>query len=170
MSLARATRVRTTRRGEPMILFTVASFTFAISASVVDEIRSADVLKPFTPSPWLHTPTVRFTATHHNSTVFVVEANLHFRILPSPLTRVLLLRNRPVGIAVEQTHRMIEISTLYSLSRAFTGEEREWYRGLALMGEDVIPVVNPAAFLDEGQLERLRDTLSTRAQSKGAIA
>jgi chemotaxis signal transduction protein len=158
------------KRGEAMILFAVASYTFAISASAVDEIRSADALQSFTPSPRLRVPEVRHTLKRDGKTLFVVDANLHFRLLPSRITRVLLLRNVPIGIAVNETHRMTEVSAVYSLPRAFKGEERDWYRGVALIGEDVIPVVNPSAFLDEEQLQRLQLEIASERSTKGATA
>ena len=170
MSLARNSRVRAVKRGEAMILFAVASYTFAIAATAVDEIRDAAALKPFTPSPRLRVPMVNHTLTRDNKIAFVVNGNTHFRLLPSPMTRVLLLRNAPVGLAVGQTHRMTEVSALYTLPRAFTGEERNWYRGLALIGDDVVPVMNPAAFLDEEQLERLHAEYAAIIRTKGATA
>ena len=63
MSLARPTRAHAVKRGEAMILFAVASYLFAISAAAVDEIRSATSLEPFTPSPRVRVPTVRYTMT-----------------------------------------------------------------------------------------------------------
>lgn len=170
MSLARHSRVRTVKRGEAMILFAVASHTFVIAASAVDEIRDAAAMKAFTPSPRLRVPMVNHTLTRDGKTAFVVNANTHFRLLPSPMTRVLLLRNAPVGLAVGQTHRMTEVSALYALPHAFSGEERNWYRGLALIGEDVVPVVNPSAFLDEEQLERLHVEYAAILTAKGATA
>jgi len=170
MSLARPSRVRTVKRGEAIILFAVASYMFAISAAAVDEIRDATSLKPFKPSPRLRIPTIRHTLTREGRTSFVVDANLHFHLLPSPVTRVVILRNVPIAIAVEQTHRMTEVSSLIALPHAFTGEERNWYRGLALIGEDVVPVVNPKAFLDEAQLERLQAEYATVFAAKGATA
>ena len=170
MSLARAKRVRSTKRGEAMILFGVGAYVFGVSAAAVDEIRSADALKPFTPLPRMRVPTVRYTLLRDGKTFFVVDANLHFGMKASPVTRVLLLRHSPVALAVGQTHRMTEIAALYSLPHAFTGKEREWYRGLALMGEDLVPVVSPAALLDEMQLEQLRMAYSTERAVKGATA
>jgi len=46
---------------------------------------------------------------------------------------------------------MTEISALYALPHAFTGQERQWYRGLAVLAgtdgqPEVVPVVNPDAF------------------------
>jgi chemotaxis signal transduction protein len=170
MSLARPKRVRSTKRGEAMILFAVGPHVFGISASAVDEIRSADMLMPFTPSPRLRVPTVRYTAMRDSKTFFVVDAHVHFGVQPAPVTRVLLLRQSPVALAVGQTHRMTEISALYSLPRAFTGKEREWYRGLALMGEDLVPVINPAALLDEVQVQQLQIACSTERVARGATA
>jgi chemotaxis signal transduction protein len=169
MSLARPTRARPAKRGEAMILFAVAHYTFAISAAAVDEIRDAVAMKPFAPSPRFRVPTVLHTLTRDSRTAFVVNANMHLRLLPSPITRVLLLRNAPIGLAVGETHRMTEISLLYALPRAFTGEERSWYRGLALIDDNVVPVINPAVLLDNAQLERLQVEYSV-VIAKGATA
>jgi len=69
---------------------------------------------------------------------------------------VLILRNAPTAVLVDSTDRILEISALHALPRAFVHEERGWYRGLAVMGGDVVPVVNHNAFLDKAELEVLR--------------
>jgi chemotaxis signal transduction protein len=166
MSFARKARP-VVKRGEAMILFTVACYTFAIAASAVDEIRGIDSMQ------WITTPKVakvRHTLVREGKTLFVIDANLHFRMLPSHATRVIVLRGAPLAVAVDQTHRMTEITALYALPQAFKGEERHWYRGLALIGEDVVPVVNPAAFITPGELERLNRASGSESGAQGATA
>ena len=87
---------------------------------------------------------------------FVVSAAAHFQLPPSRPSRVLILRNAPTAVLVDSTDRILEISALHALPRAFVHEERGWYRGLAVMGGDVVPVVNHNAFLDKAELEVLR--------------
>jgi chemotaxis signal transduction protein len=74
----------------------------------------------------------------------------------SHASRVLVLRNSPTGVLVDSTDRIIEISSLHALPRAFTHEERGWYRGLAVVKGAVVPVVNHNAFLNRAELEILR--------------
>jgi hypothetical protein len=52
--------------------------------------------------------------------------------------------------------RIMEISALHALPRAFTNEERGWYRGLAVVNGAVVPVVNHNAFLSRAEMEILR--------------
>ena len=85
----------------------------------------------------------------------MVDASVHFHLKASTPARVLVLRNLPTAVLVDSTDRMTEISALHALPRAFTGDEREWYRGLALLGGEVVPVVNPAAFLSKDDQEIL---------------
>jgi chemotaxis signal transduction protein len=57
---------------------------------------------------------------------------------------------------VDATDRIMQISALHALPRAFTHEERGWYRGLAVVNGAVVPVVNHHAFLNKAELEILR--------------
>jgi hypothetical protein len=69
---------------------------------------------------------------------------------------VLILRDSTTAVLVDSTDRMMEISALHALPRAFTHEERLWYRGLAVVNDEVVPVVNPNSFLTQGEQEVLR--------------
>ncbi|MFB3916945.1 MAG: chemotaxis protein CheW [Terriglobales bacterium] len=167
---------RAARRAESVILFAVASSTFAIAATAVDEIRNTEGLKPLAHSPLAHAKLarVRHQLVRDGKTYFVVDAAFHFCMLPVPATRVLVLRNSSTAVLVSRIDRMAEINAIYPLPRAFTGDERRWYRGLALMSvsgrgqdEDVVPVVNPESFL--GAVEQQALAASVKAgKTKGA--
>ena len=88
-----------------------------------------------------------------------MDANLHLRILSSHATRLLLLRDASIALTADSIDRMAQITALHPLPHAFQGEERDWYRGLALIGEDVVPVVNPAALLSKAEIVKLQDSL-----------
>ena len=142
---------------ESVILFTVAGFRFAMAASAVSEIRSAQGLDLFYGgNRHKATAKVAYTLERNGVTHFVVSVGRHFHLPSSTSTRVLILRHTAVALLVDNTDRMIEISVLHALPRAFAGDERTWYRGLAIVNGDAIPVVNPAAFLSRGEVAVLR--------------
>ncbi len=127
-----------------MILFAVGPYTFAISAAEVDEIKDTHELKKtksgFTSSP------VHNTVIRGNKEYAVVDSAYHFRMLPSKSSRLLILRNHQVAVAADSIDRMTEIAAIYALPPEFRGEERNWYKGLAVLNGEVVPVVNAAAF------------------------
>jgi hypothetical protein len=47
------------------------------------------------------------------------------------------------------------LNAVHALPKAFRGEERNWYRGLAYIEDNVIPMVNPAGFLTAAEFEKL---------------
>ena len=146
------------RRSESVILFAVAQYKFAIAAHAVDEIRNLEGLQPLGQA-FSRAGKVRHVFQRDHRTYFVVDANLHLRILSSHATRLLLLRDASIALTADSIDRMAQITTLHPLPHAFQGEERDWYRGLALIGEDVVPVVNPAALLSKAEIVKLQDSL-----------
>jgi chemotaxis signal transduction protein len=148
-----------TRAGahEGVILFTVSGCKFAVAASSVKEIRGRQGLRN-SDFPGVSAPAdkLRYTLERSGVTYSVVDAARHFGLPPSGAQRILILRNSPVALLVDSTDRMVNIFALHALPRAFTGEERLWYRGLAVIGGEVVPVVNTAAFLSKSENAFLR--------------
>jgi hypothetical protein len=61
---------------------------------------------------------------------------------------------------------------VYALPRAFIGDERRWYRGLAYVEDHVIPVIEPTGFLTREEFQALdRVTRATESQREmeGAV-
>jgi chemotaxis protein histidine kinase CheA len=142
---------------EGVILFTVAGFKFAIAASVVKEIRGIEGLNAFTLGGIAaQVEKLKYTLERGGGTYFVVDANRHFRLPASSPGRLLVLRNSPAAVLVDSTDRMTDISALHALPRAFQNVERIWYRGLAVLNGEVVPVVNPNAFLSQEEQDELR--------------
>lgn len=140
-----------------MIVFAVGGFRFAIAAAAIKEIRSMDGLHAFTLGGIsAQIGKLTHTLERGGTTYFVVNAARHFQLPPTQPSRVLVLRNSPAAVLVDSTDRILEISALHALPRAFTHEERGWYRGLAMMNGEVVPVVNHNAFLNKAELEVLR--------------
>jgi len=144
------------RHADAMILFTVGESAFAIPATAVDEIRNAQGLRPIAGSS-IGYRKVSHTFLRGGRTYCVVDGNIHFGILPSKATRLLVLRQSNVSMLVSRIDRMAEVSGIHALPEAFTGEERNWYLGLAVLGsgtsEEVVPVVNAEAFLSRAEAE-----------------
>lgn len=139
-------------QGQPVILFTIGETTFAIAASAVNEIQGIEGMKSTG-----HFGKVRHTLQRDGRRYWVVDANVHFGLLPTHSTRVLLLTEFPIAVKVDAIVRMGEMTRLLPLPRAFQGDEHNWYVGLALIDGKVIPVVNPAGFLSHYDLNALED-------------
>lgn len=133
---------------KPVVLFTIGDTTFAIAAEAVSEIQSYQG-----PGVARQYQKVRREKLRDGHEYSVVNANQHFRILPTQSARVLLLAGSRTAVAVDSIERMAEIARVLPLPMAFSGEEREWYRGLALVGGKVVPVVNPESFTALGEVE-----------------
>jgi chemotaxis signal transduction protein len=150
---------------ENVILFTVGEFRFAIAAGAVSEIRSMDGLERFSSTGGHRVMAKVDYVLHRNGvTFFVVNAARHFGLAQAKPSRVLVLRQSAAAVLVDSTDRMAEISLLHSLPMAFERDERSWYRGLAVLNGEVLPVVNPAAFLSKGEAAVLRALYAQPAQ------
>jgi chemotaxis signal transduction protein len=142
---------------EDVIVFDVSGFKLAIAAGAVKEIRGMEGLHPFTLGGIsAQIAKLKHTLERDGTTYFVVDAARHFQLPASHPSRVMVLRNMPTALLVDSTDRIMEISALHALPPAFTHEERGWYRGLAVVNGQVVPVVNHGAFLNRAELETLR--------------
>ncbi len=148
MKIMRKTRRLAPRHGQSVILFAVGEQTFAAAASDVDEIRDLHGLIPVGDATRnTSVAKVKFFLERNHRRYYVVDAGLHFRGLKSVPTRLVVLREHPIAVLVDSIDRMTEISTLHSIPKSFCGQERDWYSGLALLNEKVVPVVKMPAFL-----------------------
>src|SRR5215813_12429479 len=137
---------------EDVIVFVVGGFKFAIAAGAVKEIRGMEGLHPFTLGGIsAQIAKLTYTLERSGTTYFVISAAKHFGLPTAQPSRVMILRNAPVAVLVDSTDRIMEISALHALPRVFTGDERSWYRGLAVLNGAVVPVVNHHAFLNKGE-------------------
>ena len=162
-----------------MILFAIGKTTFAIAASAVDEIRSLDGLVSCSmSSAYRSLRKVKFSFERNKKNYLVVDANMHFHSPPTQATRVLVLRNSFVAVLVDSIERMCELTAVQKLPQAFSGEERQWYRGLTAVDDKLIPVVNPQAFLSKAESAVALTELATRVSeathnastAKGAVS
>jgi chemotaxis signal transduction protein len=156
---------RKARRTEQLILFNVGAHRFAIAANAVHEIRSTDSLAGASAAlAQTELPHVQHMIHRGKRTYFVVHGGDHFQLPAARPTLVLVLRDSRVAVLVDAIDRMATISRLYALPRAFSGDERQWYRGLALIEDRVVPVVNPSGFLSEEEVRRLDEYAAIAAE------
>lgn len=155
-----------------VILFSVNKTTFAIAAGAVDEIRNLDGLTPFQPSFTARLAKVKHTLVRENKdpdqTYFVVDSAAHLRLKASTPARLMVLRGVKAAVLVDAIDRMTQIAAVHPLPRAFQGEERHWYRGLAIVEGRVVPLVNENSFLSRSEVTVLAAQKQARAQGVGA--
>jgi chemotaxis signal transduction protein len=150
-------------RTEEVILFAVAGHTFAIAASAIEEIRSTYGFSPATSEIALKAiPKVLHRLRRGRRWYYVVNACTHFDLPVSRPTLVFVLRHSHVAVLVDQIDRIETISRLMVIPQSFSGAERVWYRGLTLIDDNVVPVLNPDGFLTRNELAQL-DALDDRA-------
>jgi chemotaxis signal transduction protein len=158
-------------RTEQIILFRSSNQIFAISSSSVQEVRSVDSLAGAAmeinePS----VPKVRHLLRRGERKVYVVNSAAHFGLRPSPAALIFLLRKTRVALLIDGIEKMTTMTRLQALSGAFCHEERVWYRGLTVLDQNVIPVVNPQGFLTEQELLQLDAAAGALIEAEAANA
>jgi chemotaxis signal transduction protein len=154
------------RRSEQMILFRIAHQMFAISASAVQEVRSSDSIAG-TPAdlPRTELSKVRHVVKRGSRAIYVVHGGAHFGIPAAQSALVFLLRNLRTALLVDAIDRMASFTTLHALPEAFCYEERAWYRGLVVLDNNVVPVIDAQSLLRPSELELL--DAATQAAENG---
>jgi chemotaxis signal transduction protein len=158
----KAGTARVERSRQTAILFLLGSSTFAIDAESVDEIRNLEGLVEYKHHGHDRFRKVKYTLERQHRTYFVIDAGAQFRMPPSKPTRLLLMRRMAAGVLVDEIDQMQEIGRIHQLPLAFTGEERDWYRGLAVVKGRVVPVVRPECFLSKAEASILSASVADR--------
>jgi chemotaxis signal transduction protein len=155
-------------RTEQIILFRVSGQIFAISSAAVQEVRSVDNIAGMARElPESHLHKVRHSIRRGDRTQYIVNAALHFGLQPQPASLVFFLRRTRTALLIDGIEKMTTMSRLQSLSLAFQGEERNWYRGLTTLDQAVVPVVHPEGFLSLEELTIL-EAAQLAADAQGA--
>ena len=169
------------RRTEAVILFSVSGQAFAIAAGAIDEIRSTDNFSSVSSELDVKSVAkVRHRLRRNRKWYYVVNACAHFDLPASRPTLVLVLRDSCVAVLVDEIDRIETISRLMVLPQSFSGPECMWYRGLTLIDDSVVPVLNPSGFLTESELTQLdalngasipaqNEVAFRRSETQGAI-
>jgi len=124
LSIARAVAPVAATAG-PVILFTAGGMRFAISADEVQEVRGGDE---------------RTTISKLKGSE-LIDFALQVGLGEGILERLLVLKPGECALAVTDVERMASIPKVVSLPGLFRGMERQWYRGLLLLENEVVPLV-----------------------------
>jgi chemotaxis signal transduction protein len=157
-------------RSEQIILFRASNQLFAISSASVQEVRSVDSLAGAAVQVnESSVAKVRHAIRRTNRNLYVVNAPLHFGLRATPAALIFLLRNSRIALLVDGIEKMTTMTRLLALPGAFCHEERAWYRGLAVLDQNVVPVVNPLGFLTAEELSLL-DAVTSQQNLSSANA
>lgn len=155
MRMATAQKTKPVRT-EQIILFRASNQVFAISSASVQEVRSVDSLAGAAVEiSEASLGKVRHAIRRGERNLYVVNASLHFGLRPSPAALIFLLRKSRVALLIDGIEKMTTMTQLQALPGAFCHEERTWYRGLTVLDQNVIPVVNPGGFLTTAEISLL---------------
>ena len=126
------------RRGEPVVIFRLGSHRFVIASAEVEEVR--DLHQGDLP------PAIE--ARGNGGQLPVIAADRIFGVQSAKLEQLLVLKVRRVAVAIGRIEGMAELREIVELPRGFHGQERSWYRGLGLVRQQIMPVVNAAIFVE----------------------
>lgn len=153
-------------RAEQIILFRAGSQVFAISSASVQEVRSVDSLAGA--AVGVNEPSllkVRHAIRRGDRNLYVVNAPLHFGLRATPSALIFILRKSRIALLVDGIEKMSSMTRLQALPGAFCHEERVWYRGLTVLDQNVIPVVNPSGFLTIEEISLLDGLTANQHQN-----
>ena len=162
-----ATQKSNPARTEQIILFRASNQIFAVSSVSVQEVRSVDSLAGAAVE--ISEPSlgkVRHAIRRGEQKLYVVNAAIHFGLRPAPAALIFLLRKSRVALLVDGIEKMTTMTRLQALPGAFCHEERVWYRGLTVLDQNVIPVVDPSGFLTGGEISLLDGVTSARSSTE----
>jgi len=109
----------------PVILFTAGGMRFAVEANEVEEIRDRD-----------DRAAIRKLKEPES-----IDFAQHVGLGAGKLERFVVLKPGECSLGVTDVERMASLPRMVPLPRVFLGAERQWYRGLLLLENEVIPLV-----------------------------
>jgi chemotaxis signal transduction protein len=153
---------------EQIILFRIGEQLFAVSSASVQEVRSADTLtSAATAISVSSVPQVRYFMKRGEQVLFLVDGAAHFGLPVSPGILAFVLRNTRTVLLVHSIEKMSTMTRLQALPLTFCHEERQWYRGLTALEQNVVPVVCPEGFLSAENLALLDAAFPPKGETSG---
>jgi len=141
--------------GGPVVMFRLAGYQFLIASAEVEEIRD------------LHSASLpaAIAARGSGRQIPVIAADQVFGLPPAKLEQLLVLKVHRVAVAIGRIEGMAELREIVALPPAFHGQERSWYRGLGMVRQQIMPVVNAGVFAERaGALSPEAAATAERAQ------
>jgi len=97
-----------------------------------------------------------------------VHGGTLFGLPASQATLVFLLRRGRAALLVDSIERMAAITRLQAIPQSFCHEERAWYRGLTVLEEGIVPVLNPEGLLSSEEIGLLDATVAAEIGGRSA--
>ncbi|HUN95944.1 MAG TPA: chemotaxis protein CheW [Bradyrhizobium sp.] len=134
-------------------MFRISTQAFVVSSASVQEVRAVDSIAGLAfEVPQTRVGKVRHAFKRGDRTIYIVNGALHFGLPLSSASLVFMLRRTRTALLIDGIERMSTMSSLQGLSNAFHHDERSWYRGLTVLDQAVVPVINPDGFLTHEEL------------------
>jgi chemotaxis signal transduction protein len=109
----------------PVILFSAGGVRFAVQADEVQEVRDGDERTPIRKLKGMEP----------------IDFALQVGLGEGILERLVVLKPGECALAVTDVERITSIPRVVPLPGLFRGVERQWYRGLLLLEDEVVPLV-----------------------------
>ncbi len=124
LTIARPTTPAAATAG-PVILFSAGGVRFAVQADEVQEVRDGD----------------ERTSIRKLKGMEPVDFALQVGLGEGILERLVVLKPGECALAVTDVERITSIPRVVPLPGLFRGVERQWYRGLLLLENEVVPLL-----------------------------
>jgi chemotaxis signal transduction protein len=124
LTIARPTAPAAATAG-PVILFSAGGVRFAVQADEVQEVRGGD----------------ERTSIRKLKGMEPIDFALQVGLGEGILERLVVLKPGECALAVTDVERITSIPRVVPLPGLFRGVERQWYRGLLLLEDEVVPLV-----------------------------
>jgi hypothetical protein len=122
----------------PVILFTAGGSRFAVEANQVEEIRDREDR----------------TALRRMRGPELVDFSWQVGLGAGTLERYVILKPGECALGVTDVERMTTLPRAVPLPSMFCGAERQWYRGLLLLEDEVVPLVRAEFWRRPASFER----------------
>jgi hypothetical protein len=109
----------------PVILFTAGGSRFAVEANQVEEIRDREDR----------------TAIRRTRGPELIDFAWYVGLGAGSLERLVILKPGECALGVTGVERMTTLPRAVPLPAMFCGAERQWYRGLLLLEDEVVPLI-----------------------------
>ena len=83
--------------------------------------------------------------------ISILSAHEIFGVPAGQESHLLVLHPGRAAFRVDRVERLILMGALTPLPRAFRGDERVWFQGLAIVDGTILPILNPVAIGHEVQ-------------------
>ncbi|MFZ0964307.1 MAG: hypothetical protein WAO35_25870 [Terriglobia bacterium] len=134
-----------------IIRFRVGSYTLGIAAGSLQEIcRDHDLTRG------------------ERERLAILSGHEIFGVVAGTELHLLILNPGSAAFRVDRVERMVVTGSIHALPKAFQGDERIWFQGLAIIDGVILPIVNPATIEREAhaRAQKNLDAAAARQEAR----